>query len=58
MMASDLATTRTGVARRIARPATSPPEAVSAVDRAGMTCGLRREPRIDGIRHFTAADYF
>lgn len=34
------------------------PEAVRSPDGTGMTRPLRRMPRIDGIRHFTAGDYF
>lgn len=34
------------------------PRAVRHDDRTGMTRALRREPRLDGIRHFTAGDYF
>ena len=34
------------------------PDARPAADDTGMTRPLRREARIAGIRHFTAADYF
>ncbi|CAN7167351.1 MULTISPECIES: GNAT family N-acetyltransferase [Microbacterium] len=34
------------------------PEAVRQDDRTGMIRALRRAPRLDGIRHFTAGDYF
>ncbi|WP_309127307.1 GNAT family N-acetyltransferase [Microbacterium sp.] len=34
------------------------PDAVRVRDDTGMTRRLRRTPRIDGIRHFTAGDYF
>ena len=34
------------------------PEAVRQDDRTGMIRPLRREPRLHGIRHFTAGDYF
>ena len=34
------------------------PEAVRWEDRTGMIRPLRREARLHGIRHFTAADYF
>jgi len=34
------------------------PEAVRQDDRTGMICPLRRAPRLHGIRHFTAGDYF
>jgi predicted N-acetyltransferase YhbS len=34
------------------------PEAVRQDDDTGMIRPLRREPRLHGIRHFTAADYF
>lgn len=34
------------------------PEAVRQDDRTGMIRPLRREARLHGIRHFTAADYF
>lgn len=34
------------------------PEAGRIADRTGMTRALRRLPRLDGIRHFTEADYF
>lgn len=34
------------------------PEAGRLTDRTGMTRALRRTPRLDGIRHFTEADYF
>ncbi|AZH77139.1 GNAT family N-acetyltransferase [Microbacterium sp. Y-01] len=34
------------------------PGAVRQHDRTGMSRPLRREPRLDGIRHFTAGDYF
>lgn len=34
------------------------PEAVRQDDRTGMIRPLRREARLPGIRHFTAADYF
>lgn len=34
------------------------PDAVRQNDRTGMIRPLRREPRLHGIRHFTAGDYF
>ncbi|ALX66114.1 GNAT family N-acetyltransferase [Microbacterium sp. XT11] len=34
------------------------PEARRLTDHTGMTRALRRRPRLDGIRHFTEADYF
>lgn len=34
------------------------PEARDVVDTTGMVRPLRRPPRLDGIRHFTGADYF
>lgn len=34
------------------------PDAVRQDDRTGMIRPLRREPRLHGIRHFTAGDYF